>query len=101
MQTNLIEAERISFAFGRRRVITDGSLIGQEGEFVGLVGSNRSGKTTLLRPLLDLVPLTRNRPDSRKPAVHMKRAEIARAATLVSHYTLIVETSAGRCHTAV
>ncbi len=58
-RTPLIEAERVSFAYGATPVLEDVSLTVHRGEFVALVGPNGSGKSTLLRVLLgSLAPST-------------------------------------------
>ena len=64
--TNLINAERISKAFGVRPLLTAVSLGVQDGDRIGIVGRNGDGKTTLLRILAGLEPpdsgrLTHNR----------------------------------------
>ncbi|PKO14315.1 MAG: ABC transporter ATP-binding protein [Chloroflexi bacterium HGW-Chloroflexi-10] len=55
----VLDAERISYAFGEHRVISDFSTTIQRGDKVGIVGPNGSGKTTLLRILMgELAPQT-------------------------------------------
>lgn len=49
-----IEAENLSFAYGRRGVLEEVSLVAEPGELVGLIGPNGSGKSTLLRILAGL-----------------------------------------------
>jgi len=49
-----IEAENLSFAYGRRTVLHEVSLRVEPGELVGLIGPNGSGKSTLLRVLAGL-----------------------------------------------
>jgi len=52
--TPVIEVERLSFAYGEHQVLEDVSLAVQAGEFLGVIGPNGGGKTTLLRILLGL-----------------------------------------------
>jgi zinc transport system ATP-binding protein len=50
--TPLLEADGISFSYGRQQVLQSVALAVRPGEFVALVGPNGSGKSTLLRILL-------------------------------------------------
>ena len=50
----VLEAERVSFAYGTVAAVVDVSLHVAAGEFCALVGPNGSGKSTLLRLLLGL-----------------------------------------------
>jgi ATP-binding cassette subfamily F protein uup len=53
----VVEAERVSKAFGATPVVADASVRVIRGDRVGLIGPNGSGKTTLLRLLIgDLQP---------------------------------------------
>jgi ABC-type glutathione transport system ATPase component len=58
-----VEDLEIHYGFGRkrRRVLTDVSLSVASGEAVGVIGETGSGKTTLARAVLGLVPLSRGR----------------------------------------
>ena len=47
----LLEAERVSFAYGPNEVLRQVSLVLAPGELVGVIGPNGSGKTTLVRLL--------------------------------------------------
>jgi zinc transport system ATP-binding protein len=48
----LVEAEGVTFGYGREPVLLDVSLAVRPGEFVAVVGPNGSGKSTLLKVLL-------------------------------------------------
>lgn len=50
----VIEVEHLSFSYGEQTVLDDVSLRVHGGEFLGLIGPNGGGKTTLLNVLLGL-----------------------------------------------
>ena len=52
---NAIEFRNVTVALAGRSVLSDVSLAIRQGEFVGLLGPNGSGKTTFLRAVLGLV----------------------------------------------
>jgi zinc/manganese transport system ATP-binding protein len=52
---NIATLQGVRLGFGGRAVLHDVSLALREGEFVGLLGGNGTGKTTLMRALLGLV----------------------------------------------
>jgi zinc transport system ATP-binding protein len=52
----LVQAEGVTFGYGRTPVVESVDLVVRRGEFVALVGPNGSGKSTLLRVMLGLLP---------------------------------------------
>ena len=55
----MVAFEDAAVVFGRRTIWSSANLELAAGEFVGLIGPNGTGKTTLLRVLLGQVPLAR------------------------------------------
>lgn len=53
---NAIEFQDASLALGGRTILSGVNLAIAEGEFVGMLGANGSGKTTFMRAVLGLVP---------------------------------------------
>ena len=56
---SLLVVENLSVSRSKRVVLDDVSLTIKSGEFVGLVGPNGGGKTTLFIAITGLVPLTK------------------------------------------
>ncbi len=54
----IVEADRISFAYGQHDVFRDFSTSIMRGDRVGIIGPNGAGKTTLVRVLLGQLPPT-------------------------------------------
>jgi ABC-2 type transport system ATP-binding protein len=51
----LLCVEHVSKAYGKHKVLRDISLTLKQGEIFGLIGLNGTGKTTLIKAILDLV----------------------------------------------
>jgi zinc/manganese transport system ATP-binding protein len=51
-----IELSNVTLAFGARTVLANTDLAIRDGEFVGVLGPNGSGKTTMMRAILGLLP---------------------------------------------
>lgn len=56
MKKSVVSVENLSVCYGQTRVLTGISFMIEEGDFVGLVGPNGGGKTTLVKTILGLVP---------------------------------------------
>jgi ATP-binding cassette subfamily F protein uup len=54
----LVDAEKISFAYGDKKIIDTFSTMILRGDRVGIIGPNGSGKTTLLKVLLSELPIS-------------------------------------------
>lgn len=52
----LIDIENVTAAYGAKTVLRDISLTVWEGDFLGIIGPNGGGKTTLLKVILGLLP---------------------------------------------
>jgi zinc transport system ATP-binding protein len=57
MSNNCVEFKNINFSYPHNQVLEDISFVVEEGDYVGLVGGNGSGKTTILRIMLGLQAL--------------------------------------------
>ena len=54
----VIQVDHLAFSYGDNAVLKDISLVIHEGEFVGLIGPNGGGKTTLLKLLMGFLKPT-------------------------------------------
>jgi iron complex transport system ATP-binding protein len=80
----ILRAESVSFRYPGREVFRDLNLSLEEGEVVGLIGPNSSGKTTLLKILDGILAPERGRVFLRgKEVRRMPRAEVARTIAVV------------------
>lgn len=55
MNNKCIEFSNVNFSYPHNQVLEDISFVVKEGDYVGLVGGNGSGKTTILRIMLGLL----------------------------------------------
>lgn len=56
--TNIIEAARLNFSYQETPVLKDVNFVVEKGEFVGIIGPNGGGKTTLLKLILGFLKPT-------------------------------------------
>jgi zinc transport system ATP-binding protein len=61
MQPHAIEVEHVWFSYGRSNVLTDVTFALPQGEFLGIIGPNGGGKTTLLKLMLGILKPDRGR----------------------------------------
>lgn len=59
MSNEILKFEHVAAAYGDREVLKDVNLTIREGEFAGLIGSNGTGKSTLIKCVSGLLPLKR------------------------------------------
>lgn len=72
MSAKAIELEEVSVSLGETQVLKDVSVSLDEGEFLGIIGPNGGGKTTLLKVLLGLLT-----PDEGKVRIFGKKPKNA------------------------
>ena len=53
-----VHIEKLSVYYGKTTAISDVSLDISQGEFLGIIGPNGGGKSTLLKAILGLIPIT-------------------------------------------
>ena len=54
----LVELKNVAVSYGRKQVLRDVSLTVRERDFLGIIGPNGGGKTTLVKTILGLLPVT-------------------------------------------
>ena len=57
----ILKLQKVSFAYNQQKILDQVSLTLREGDFLGLIGPNGGGKTTLLKLILGLLPLQEGR----------------------------------------
>lgn len=55
MGTHIVSMENVSFSYGEKAVLNNVNLTIERGDFVGIVGSNGSAKTTLIKLMIGLL----------------------------------------------
>lgn len=78
-RTSMLEVENLHVGYGRIPILTGVTLQVRAGEFVGVLGHNGMGKTTLLRALVGVLPITSGKVrlegrslEGRAPHVHVR-----------------------------
>lgn len=54
-RAEILAFEHADLGYGRRKVLTDLNLLLEEGDFLGIVGPNGTGKTTVLKAMLGIL----------------------------------------------
>ncbi|MFQ5900357.1 MAG: ABC transporter ATP-binding protein [Thermodesulfobacteriota bacterium] len=81
---SILQAEGISFAYGKEPVIRGLDISVIKGEFLGLIGPNGSGKTTLLKLLTHILIPAKGRIILQEKAIQeMKRREISQKIAFI------------------
>ena len=86
-----LETRNISFGYGRRRILSDVSLLIEGGHIASLIGRNGAGKTTLIRIIMGFLS-----PDGGsvlvdgKDAMMMKAEDRAKAIAYIPQYSSMV-----------
>jgi ABC-2 type transport system ATP-binding protein len=57
MNTHAIQCQKVNKSYGKQQVLDNIELVVPEGYFYGLVGMNGSGKSTMIKAILDLVSI--------------------------------------------
>lgn len=60
MINNIVEVKNLDFSYGKEKVLKNISFEIKENDFVGIIGPNGGGKTTLVKLLLGLLPSSRD-----------------------------------------
>ena len=58
-KTIIIELKDVSFAYEKEFVVKDVSLVVHKGDYLGIIGPNGGGKSTLLKLILGLLTPTK------------------------------------------
>lgn len=75
----IIEVDNVSFSYGKNEVLKNISLEIHQGDYLGIVGPNGGGKTTLVKLMLGLLT-----PDSGK--VHLRAKQVAYVAQKATNF---------------
>ena len=59
--TSVIKIEGLSVKYSKTRTLEDVSFSVAEGDFLGIIGPNGGGKSTLLKALLGIVPIEKGK----------------------------------------
>jgi len=58
LRSIILKADNVTLKYGRHEVLTDASFTVEAGDYIGIVGPNGSGKTSLMKAMLGLITPT-------------------------------------------
>lgn len=83
MTKNIIELKNVSFSYNGGAVLEHISFSVKEGEYVGIIGPNGGGKTTLLKIILGLL-----KPTAGEVSINLEKSQIGYVPQRASQYHL-------------
>ena len=55
----MLQINNLSITFGCKTIVEDISITIQEGEIVGIIGNNGSGKTSIISSIMSMIPYSK------------------------------------------
>lgn len=84
MSRTMLNIENAASGYGQHRVLKDVSFTVEEGDFIALIGSNGTGKSTLIKTIAGLIPLDGGKIEiCGKDQARLKTKERARMVAVV------------------
>jgi iron complex transport system ATP-binding protein len=86
----MIEVRNLSYAYGKNKILDNVTFDVEEGNFCAIMGSNGTGKTTLLKCLSNILPVPKGTVFiNKKDSVDYSVNEMARTVALVPQHALL------------
>ena len=58
---NILKIEKLSISYGNKEILKDINITINEGEFVGIIGPNGTGKSTLIKAITDIIDISKGK----------------------------------------